>query len=104
MTISNLERLRRWANHTKTAQERRGTVDIREPRFENGGLVVDMLLERAIAQVILWPSGMLDLTVLSTEPDGKEIQEHYEIKDEDDLTRVLNRVALLVCLNEQGNR
>lgn len=103
MTTSKTDYLRKWADDARRAWEWCGSLNIQEPKFSGSGLVVELILERTVAQVVLWPSGMLDLSVLSTRLDEAAVEEHYEIESEDHLCQIMNHFDNLIRVAETGD-
>lgn len=98
---SNFDTLRAWA---EAAQERLGAraeVRVQEPKFANGGLIVELELQRTVAQIMLWPSDMLDLIVLSTASPETVANEHHEVLDSDGLARILDHMERLLRSSER---
>jgi hypothetical protein len=93
--------LRKWAGDAKVAWAQHAHMNIQEPAHKNGGLVIDMDFGHTVAQVILWASGMLDASVLSTNPNDEELNEHHEFMDVGELALALEHIEATIRAYER---
>lgn len=95
-----LDLLRAWASKLSEKYPAQGQVEVKEPSFPNGALTVDIDLDRTLAQVLLWPSGMLELRVVAVESSEEVATENHEVQDEHELAEVLRRAEMLVATTD----
>ena len=92
--------LRGWASALAKKYSTQGQVEVKEPTFPNGAVTVDIDLDRTLAQVLLWSSGMLELRVVAVESGEEVTTENHQVQDEDELAEVLRRVEALVAATD----
>ena len=95
-----LDSLRKWASMAADEYAPNGQVEVKDPPFANSAVTVDIELERALAQVLLWPSGMLEFRVFAVESGEEVATEHHEVHGSDELVVVLRKVAELLAATE----
>ena len=95
-----LDSLREWASMIADEYAPNGQVEVKDPLFANSAVTVDIELERTLAQVLLWPSGMLEFRVLAVESGEDLATEYHEVQANDELVGVLRKVAELMATAE----
>jgi hypothetical protein len=96
-TTPGFDLVREWASTLRAAVLSSGEVVVGEPAFPSGGLTVDIDLDRTVGQVILWPTGMLELRVMAVESGDEVATESHQVRDAAELAAVLRRVEELVA-------
>jgi hypothetical protein len=81
-----------------------GCVRVEEPKHVNAAIVVDIELDHTVAQVLMWPNGMLDLHVISIDSGHDIALETCEIDSGDTLETVLARASELIAANQSGSQ
>jgi hypothetical protein len=98
--IEILDFLRGWASSLTTVLQPGAEVEVQEPGLPNGALVVNVDASQTLAQVLLWPSGMLEFRVIAVESSEEAATESREIRTIDDLASVLRSVELMILAAE----
>src|SRR5689334_12101423 len=103
-TPENSDRLKAWASILGAQYQGQGRVQVAESQHANGAIVVDIELDRTLAQVLLWPNRMLELHVIAIDSGHDVCLETHNIDSSDTLEAVLARASDLIAANQGGPR
>lgn len=88
--------LREWATEIAVQYGPHGDIEVVEPGFPNAALTVDIELDRSLAQVLLWPTGSLEVRVVAIASGEAVATESHEMLGEDGLTELLAHTQRLL--------
>ncbi len=103
LMTDSFEIVRGWAAKNAKRFAEDGIVRVVEPQHPNASLTVNFDLRGAIAQLSLWPNGMVELQVLAVS-NGEEVATHTSCVTNPDALREICRDAARLIGEVQSGR
>ncbi len=92
----NLSTVRDWVASRLEEISDHGNVFVTEPTTEHGAISVDVDLQHTLAQVLLWPTGSLEIRIVDVESEKELVNEHREVAAPEELACVLESTRRLI--------